>query len=378
MADSKALRVVVVGAGIVGASIAYHLARRQVSVTVLERHQPGAGASGHSFAWINAFGKEPYPYHDLNRRSMEVWHRFAQGLQADVGLRWGGEMRWVHTAADAAALRQRIQHLQAWGYPNRLLTAAELQQLEPGLIPGTVSAASFGPIDGHVEPGKVIAACLQQARAQGTVVHADTPVSGLRLTANGSTVRRVQAVQTAQGEIACDAVVLAAGTETSALAAMAGLHIPQDESPGVVIRTDPRPRMLQSVSVLYMPPVDAAHPEIHLRQLSDGTLQIGEGSQESLARDDSQAHADDLLARATHYLPALAGARAMPVPVGYRPMPRDGFPVLGYPEPVPNVYLALMHSGVTLAPLVGELAAMEIVDGARVHILEAYRPERFL
>ena len=122
MANSKALRVVVVGAGIVGASIAYHLARRQVAVTVLERHRPGAGASSHSFAWINAFGKEPYPYHDLNRRSMEVWHRFAQGLQADVGLRWGGDLRWVHTAADAEALRQRIQHLQAWGYPNRLLS----------------------------------------------------------------------------------------------------------------------------------------------------------------------------------------------------------------------------------------------------------------
>jgi glycine/D-amino acid oxidase-like deaminating enzyme len=92
MQHGKSLHVVVVGAGIVGASIAYHLARRQVAVTVLERHRPGAGASSHSFAWINAFGKEPYPYHDLNRRSMEVWHRFAQGLQADVGLHWGGEM----------------------------------------------------------------------------------------------------------------------------------------------------------------------------------------------------------------------------------------------------------------------------------------------
>jgi len=376
--NGKSLRVVVVGAGIVGASIAYHLARRQVAVTVLEQHRPGAGASSHSFAWLNAFGKEPYPYHDLNRRSMEAWRRFAQGLQADVGLHWGGEMRWVHTAADAAALRQRIQHLQAWGYPNRLITAAELQQLEPGLVPGTVGAASLGTIDGHVEPLKVIAACLQHARARGSVVHVETPVRGLRLEANGSTVRRVQAVQTAQGEIACDAVVLAAGTETTALAAMAGLHIPQEESPGVVVRTDPRPRVLQTVSVLYMPPVDAAHPEIHLRQLADGTLQIGEGSQESLARDDFQAHADDLLARATHYLPALAGARAIPVPVGYRPMPRDGFPVLGFPEPVPNLYLALMHSGVTLAPLVGEIAAMEIVDGARVQSLDAYRPERFL
>src|SRR5438067_281534 len=145
--NGTALRVVVVGAGIVGASIAYHLARRHVAVTVLEHHQPGAGASSHSFAWLNAFGKEPFPYHDLNRRSLEVWHRFAQALQADIGLHWGGEMRWVHTPEDAQVLQQRLQQLQTWGYPNRLITAAELCQLEPGLVPGPVSAASLGPID---------------------------------------------------------------------------------------------------------------------------------------------------------------------------------------------------------------------------------------
>jgi glycine/D-amino acid oxidase-like deaminating enzyme len=104
---------------------------------------------------------------------------------------------------------------------------------------------------------------------------------------------------------------------------------------------------------------------------------IGEGTQESLSRNDSQAHANALLARATHYLPALAGAQAVPVPVGYRPMPLDGLPVLGFAAAVPNLYIALMHSGVTLAPLVGELASMEIVDGARVEVLQSYRPERF-
>src|SRR5262249_56183509 len=114
-------------------------------------------------------------------------------------------------------------------------------------------------------------ACLQGGGAEGTVVHVDTPVSGLRLATNGSTVQRVQAVQTVQGEIVCDAVVLAAGTETTALAAMAGLHIPQEESPGVVVRTDPRPPVLQTVSVLYMPPVHAARPQNHLRPLAQGT-----------------------------------------------------------------------------------------------------------
>jgi len=377
MENGKSLRVVVVGAGIVGASIAYHLACRQAQVTVLERHQPGAGASSHSFAWLNAFGKTPYAYHDLNRRSMDMWHRFAHDLHVDIGLRWGGDLRWVHTPEAAAALQQHVQHLQTWGYPSHLISAEEVQRLEPGLRPGVVSAAALGPSDGHVEPLKVIAACLQQARARGAVVHTATPVQGLRVSTQGSTARRVQAVQTAQGEIPCDAVVLAAGTDTTALAALVGLHIPQEDSPGVVVRTDPRPRLLQNVSVVYMPAVDATRPEIHLRQLSDGTVQIGEGSQESLARDDSQAHADTLLARATHYLPDLAGARALPVPVGYRPMPVDGFPVLGYPEPAPNVYLALMHSGVTLAPLVGALATTEIVDGARVQTFDTYRPERF-
>ena len=84
-----------------------------------------------------------------------------------------------------------------------------------------------------------------------------------------------------------------------------------------------------------------------------------------------------MLDRAAYYLPALKGATAFAEPVGYRPMPADGLPVLGFVEKAPNLYIALMHSGVTLAPLVSELAAMEILDGARVERLSPYRPERF-
>ena len=172
-------------------------------------------------------------------------------------------------------------------------------------------------------------------------------------------------------------VILANGTATTELAATADVHIPQQNSPGVVIRTDPQPPILQNVSVLHLPPIDKDRHEIHLRQSADGTFAIGQGSQESVDRDDSQAHADALLSRAIHYLPALAGARAIPKPVGYRPMPIDGLPVLGFCQATPNLYIALMHSGVTLAPLVGELATLEIVDGARVEMLAPYRPERF-
>ena len=373
--DAKKLRVIVVGAGIVGASIAYHLSRRKdLAVTVLERDEPCAGASGHSFAWLNSFGKDPVNYHHFNRRSMDIWDRFARRLGVDLDLHWGGELRWEREPERVEALCQRIKQLQAWGYPIRIISSDELRELEPGLSPGPVEIASFSEIDGRVDPLKVIEACLQRACEAGTVVHTHTPVNTLCLDGRG----KIEAVDTLSGEIGCDVVVLANGTAVTELAATAGVHIPQQHSPGVVVRTDPQPSILQNVSVLHLPPIDENRHEIHLRQSADGTLAIGQGSQESVDQDDSQEHADDLLRRAVHYLPALAGARAIPTPVGYRPMPIDELPVIGFCAAAPNLYIALMHSGVTLAPLVGELATVEIVDGAHVEMLAPYRPERFI
>ena len=366
----------VIGAGIVGASIAFHLARRRSRVTVIDGDEQGTGASGHSFAWLNSFDKNPASYHELNRRSIDIWDRFARRLQTDVGLHWGGGLRWESTPEGGARLRQHVVQLQAMGYPCRAIDETQMRELEPELSPGTVAAAAYSDIEGRVDPSKVVRVCLHRASALGAVVRAATLATGLRLGPNrrGS---QVQAVLTTEGEIACDVAVLAAGTGSTELAATAGIDVPQEESPGVVVRTDARPPVLRTVSVLYGPPLDAEHAEIHVGQSADGTLMIGEGTQESLARDDSREHADDLLSRAMQYLPALAGARAIPVPVGYRPMPVDGLPVVGFSRAVPNLYIALMHSGVTLAPLVGELSAIEIVDGARVASLDDYRVERF-
>ena len=371
------LKVVVVGAGIVGASIAFNLSLRDVDVTIVDSHQPGDGASGHSFAWLNSFGKEPADYHLLNRRSMDMWDRFARRLGSDIGLHWGGELRWESTPEGAEELRKRVERLQGLGYPTRIIDEDEMLRIEPGISPDKVIVAEVNSIDGRVDPPMVVRACLNGARSLGASVRTDTPVTGLSSADSSSGSSAVRSVQTADGDIPCDVVVLAAGVGTTKLAAMVGLNIPQEESPGVVIRTDSRPRVIENVSILHTPPIDTDHPQIHMRQNADGTLMIGEGTQESLNRDDSQEHADDLLKRAIHYLPALDGAKAIPVPVGYRPMPIDGLPIIGFTKAVPNLYIALMHSGVTLAPLVGEMSAMEIVDGARVETLDSYRLERF-
>ena len=266
------------GAGIVGAAIAYYLARRDADVTVIEAHRPGSGASSHSFAWINATNKSPAFYHDFNRRSLEMWDRFAQQLGANVGLRWGGELRWASTASTAEALKEHVQRLQSWGYPTRLIKESGLSELEPSISPGVVSAAAFTELDGQVEPQMVVDACLGQAAEMGASVLLDAEVTGFSLAPDGEGLRRVGTVHTTKGDVGCDVVVLAAGVETTHLAAQAGIVVPQQSSPGVVVRTTPLRPVLRTAVVVHTPPMSVDRPEIHLRQAADGTVIIGEGT----------------------------------------------------------------------------------------------------
>ena len=375
---AKRLSVSVVGAGIVGAAIAYSLAKRGVAVTVIDRGRPGGGATSHSFAWINATAKHPVAYHNFNRRSVGMWDRFARDLDGDVGLRWGGQMEWASDEEGAAELESRARQLQAWGYPCQMIDAARMAQLEPGVSPRRVTAAIYCELDGMVEPTTVAEACIRAAAKHGATVKLETEVTGLINTSGNSGSNTVAAVVAGGETVPADVVVLAGGVDNTQLAAMAGVTIPQQDSPGVVVRTSPIAEPLFSnISVLYVPPPEPGRPEIHLRQCLDGSVLMGEGTQHSLADDDSQGHADELLTWAAEYVPALNGASAIPVPVGYRPMPLDGFPVVGFSAKAANVYMALTHSGVTLAPLMAQLATMEIVDGAQVELLSEYRPDRF-
>ena len=376
---AKPRTLAVIGAGILGATIAWRIAQRGVQVSLIDRGQPGHTASGHSFAWINAGAKAPIGYHNLNRRSLEMWPRFAVGIgdhgdPDSIGLRWGGKVSWESDPAAAEGLVARVRQLQEWGYPTRLIDTDELQRMEPALDVGPVAAAEYSPNEGQVEPQMVVDSCLRRLREMGCAIGIDTAVHGFEQDATG----RIRALATSSGSWDVDAVVIAAGTETTRLAGVAGVNVPQSESPGVLVRTNPLPPLLLGVPVIYPPPLDDGRPEVHFRQCADGRLLIGEGTQESLARDDTQAHADDLLSRARRYLPGLSAAQAVPMSVAWRPMPLDGYPVVGFASEAPNLYVALTHSGVTLAPALSQLIAQEICDGTPAEgVLGPYRPQRF-
>src|SRR5215468_1155624 len=125
--------VIVVGAGSVGANVAYRLAERGARVTVLEAGAPGGGTSGASFAWTNSFGKTPRDYHDLNVASMEEHAALAKELGGGSWLHQEGALAWEETPAGRARLGAAVERLASWGYAIEQISPAEARELEPDL-----------------------------------------------------------------------------------------------------------------------------------------------------------------------------------------------------------------------------------------------------
>src|SRR5207302_598010 len=116
-------RVVIVGDGIMGASIAYHLVKRGAQVTILDKQRPGSGATEKSFAWINAsFSKQPRSYFDLDLFGIAGWRRLTVEQAGDLQIQWGGSVEWFEPgSAGAGKLISDVRAHAQWGYPTHLV-----------------------------------------------------------------------------------------------------------------------------------------------------------------------------------------------------------------------------------------------------------------
>jgi glycine/D-amino acid oxidase-like deaminating enzyme len=354
---SGAPRILVIGAGIVGASIAYHLARRGTSVTVIDRGQPAGEATEKSFAWINATYGNPEPYFRLRFQSMAEYRRLEDELDGALGVAWQGCLMWD---LEDAALEDFATRHAAWGYDVRLVEHAEIAALEPGLIDPPHRAA-YAAGDGTIEPALATGALLAAAKSLGAEIRLDTDVAHLATMTGG--IR----VHTSAGALEADCCVLAAGVGTTVLCAGLGVKLPMRPTPGLLVHSRPVPPLLRHV-------VEA--PGVHMKQ-ERGRIVAGVDFGGGPAPNDREAEGLRLLGLVRGHLRGADDLAMERVTVGLRPMPEDGMPVVGFAPEAPGLYLATMHSGITLAAAVGRFAAMEILDGARVELLGPYRPERF-
>jgi glycine/D-amino acid oxidase-like deaminating enzyme len=357
--------VVVIGAGILGSSIAVHLADRGVQPVVIDPQRPGQGTSTGSFASISAFGKDPAAWFQLACAGMSGWQRFAGRIGGEVGLRRAGEVRWVSGPEEGRRLARQVADARGRGYPVRLVDQAELARLLPGVHLGQVAAACFAPNDGQVEPPLVLAACRDVLTAAG--VRFIGGRARVRLDDDGV---RVEVGPEVLRPRTC---VLAAGPEAVQVAAAVGLQVPTLASPGMLVQT--RPLGPLTDRVVYVP--GGPGPAVHLRQRADGSVLVGERTQETLVTNPGLEHARALLAQAARFFPALAGAGVDKWWVAYRAMPSDGLPIVGPLPWLEGLYVAVSHSGVTVAPVLGRLVADEVATQAADGLLAPFRPGRF-
>ena len=375
-ARARPPRIGVVGAGIVGASIACHLAEAGAQVTVFDRTGPAAGATRNSFAWINAFVADAH-YRDLRLQSLLAYHDLDRRL--GLGIVWGGYLNWANDAAHAGLVRSNAEQLAGCPFPVQWLSAAQVASLSPHLAPGPVEAAIYSAIDGHLDPVGVTQRFLATARNHGAQLRYPCELTGIDFRHG-----RLTGIATKQGFVALDRLVVAAGIDTPRLLALCGFTLQLRHAPGILAHSKPVPELTR---IIHDGPGD-----VSFKQMADGRI-VGTDSPEppdlpvhagirAQAMDFPDEalralHGNRILARISALLPEARGAGLDWLSLGFRPMPMDDLPVVGRLPGAPDVHVAVTHSGVTLAPILGRYLTTELLDGTRVPALASYRPERF-
>ena len=332
----KSGRVIIVGAGIIGAALAYQLARAGRTVTVIGGGH--ATATGSSFGWINASFFLDEDHHRLRAEGIAAWQRLADVVGEQV--QWSGCLCWDMPPDALAATHARLGDL---GYPTQLLDAAEVARKEPALRDMPQAALLF-PSEGAAMSGDVPARLLAAAQAQGARLIRDVQVQRVVQMDDGSA-----GVETPVGVLMADQVVIAAGTGSQRLAETVGGQVPLVHRPAYILRSQPVAPILRHI---------LASPIGEIRQEPNGQLLMPaavnhQGDTSDRLTDDPVTVADAAMGRLRHLVAGIDSLDWAEVAYAERPVPADGKPIVG--RIAAGVYTACLHSGITLGPIVAVL-----------------------
>lgn len=377
------MRVVIVGAGIVGASCALAAVRAGCEVVVLDRGQVGSGTTSRGEGNVLVSDKAPGPELDLALASRRIWGRWAEDLGADA-LEFDRKGGVVVATASAALdpLRDFATDQAAAGVEAVEVDPAGLRSLEPHLADDLPGGFHY-PQDAQVQPVLAAAAILAEARRLGASYHAGTEVTGARRGSDGT----LQAVECADGRsVAADAVVNASGTWGGEVGARLGAPVPVLPRKGFVLVTEPTPPLVHHkvYSADYVANVAASTEGLEtscvVESTRAGTILVG-ASRERVGFDTSMQPATvaRLAAQAVRLFPVLEQVQLMRVYRGFRPYCPDHLPVVGPDPRMPDVLHACGHegAGIGLAPATGELVAAHLT-GADPRATVGVDPAPFL
>ena len=351
--------VVIVGAGIMGVSTAYHLARRGAGrVVIVERDGVCSGSTalasgGIRHQYANRIGIE------LTCRSIETFESFGAEFGVNPQFRQHGYLIVVTTEAERAQAERNVDLQRKLGVEVDLLEPDEIARRFPYLCVDDLRGATYSPRDGYADPYLATTAIASRARDLGVDIVTGSEVVGVRR--RGA---RVEAVVTRAGDIETPVIVLAAGAWTGLVGRLAGVAIPVSPLRRSKFITGPFPAERIPMATPFV--IDP-HQGISLRREGAGIL-LGIGRREegsSFRTEPDWSLTDTLVERAVHRAPALADASLMRGWAGLYEMTPDQTGILSAVGEVDGLYVIAGFSGHGFmhGPIAGQLMAELIVDG---------------
>ena len=382
-------RVVIVGSGILGSSVAFFLAKRlpdsDIRVLDLLSQEDLGRTTPASWAWLNANGKEPKPYQLLNQLGLHAWKKCA--LISELPSWMGSVVRF----------QSPPKFVSDGGYPSEgPLSLARITELEPFASwrlskedeCDNEGSTYFFPNEGCVDPVEAVKAFRNASEKLGVKFIPNQNVTNILRDAETDSICGVESFTTSSSDGAmggetstvspADLVIVAAGVGASAkcLGGLPLLHKPGQISYAKPSSDTPSTKRLSRILV---DPLRSSH----VLQRSDGyivagggALEVGGSSGTVIVSPDNPDKGSSLLETAKELSPNILNqAEFSHTCKAIRPMPKDGLPAVGYLQQ--GLYTIVTHSGMTLGPLLSAIAAGEIAENMSCDLLSPFRPSRF-
>ena len=381
--------VIIIGSGVIGGSLAWHLARKGKKVLVLEKKDTASGAAGATDGVVGYHTKKPGKQMDLAVQSIRMFDTLEEELGEPIayGLRAGG-MQPVEDKTQWDILSAIVEEQVKSGVDIRMISAEEARKIEPQLSED-IYGALYSPTGGKINPLKLTMAFTHAAKRLGAEYRYQTEVTGF-IIENGVCL----GVRTKDEEFYADAVVNCCGAWAGEVAALAGLDLPIKPRKGQLAVTEPiapfmtatlqcarynvikfRPETIKDENVLKL------GQSLSIEQQEEGGLIIG-GTREfaDFEGENTFVAIDAMMKRAARFFPALRNVSVIRFFSGFRPYTPDGMPLLGPVKTLDHFYMAAGHEGdgIALSPVTGKLMAEYIVDGKPSYDISDFSPNRFL